>query len=284
MKIFVTGATGKVGSRLVPYLIAQGHVVRILVRSAEKALALKGLGAEVIVGDLVDNKNLAEAIRGVDAVVHTAAQFRGGISEEVARTVNLDATIALAKAALEAGVTRFVFTSTSNVYRGINVDRPCREDDILIPATEIYPKTKIAAEEALLTLHREQGLDVRITRLAFVYGSGDPHIEEALPHMINWNPLKHLSMVHHEDVSLALYLAASTPNVGGYIYNVADDTPITIGELTKLSGGPGQVPTKDGWLLPNLWDMTMDTERIKKELNFHPKYPSIYAAKDGGAL
>lgn len=269
---------------MVPYLIAQGHVVRILVRSAEKALALKGLGAEVIVGDLVDNKNLAEAIRGVDAVVHTAAQFRGGISEEVARTVNLDATIALGKAALEVGVTRFVFTSTSNVYRGMNVSRPCREDDILIPATEIYPKTKIAAEEALLTLHRERGLDVRITRLAFVYGSGDPHIKEALPHMINWNPLKHLSMVHHEDVSLALLLAASTPNVGGHIYNVADDTPITIGELTKLSGGPGQVPAKDGWLLPNLWDMTMDTERIKKELNFHPKYPSIYAAKDGGAL
>jgi nucleoside-diphosphate-sugar epimerase len=284
MKIFVTGATGKVGSRLVSYLLQQGHAVRILARSAERALTLKELGAEVIVGDLVDNKNLTEAIRGVDVVVHTAAQFRGGISEEVARAVNLDATIALAKAALEAGVTRFVFTSTSNVYRGMNVNRPCREDDILIPATEIYPKTKIAAEEALLTLHREQGLDIRITRLAFVYGGGDPHIEEALPHMINWNPLKHLSMVHHEDVSLALFLAASTPNVGGRIYNVADDTPITIDELTKLSGGPGQVPTKDGWLLPNLWDMTMDTERIKKELNFHPKYPSIYAAKDGGAL
>jgi nucleoside-diphosphate-sugar epimerase len=284
MKIFVTGATGKVGSRLVPYLIAQGHVVRILIRSAEKALALKELGAEVIVGDLVDNKNLAEAIRGVDAVIHTAAQFRGGISEEVARAVNLDATIALAKAALEAGVTRFVFTSTSNVYRGMNVNRPCREDDTLIPATEIYPKTKIAAEEALLKLHREQGLDIRIMRLAFVYGDGDPHIEEALPHMINWDPLKKLSMVHHEDVSLALLLAASTPDVGGRIYNVADDTPITIGELTKLSGGPERVPTKDGWLLPNLWDMTMNTERIKKELNFHPKYPSIYAAKDGGSL
>jgi len=97
----------------------------------------------VIVGDLVDNKNLAEAIRGVDAVIHTAAQFRGGISEEVARTVNLDATIALAKTALEAGVTRFVFTSTSNVYRGMNVDRPCREDDILIPLRRYIQKQKL---------------------------------------------------------------------------------------------------------------------------------------------
>ncbi len=284
MKIFVTGATGKVGSRFVPYLLKQGHTVRILVRSAERALALKEQGAEVVQGDLLNNKNISQAIQGVDAVVHTAAQFRGGISEETAQAVNLDATIALAKAALESGVTRFVFTSTGNVYRDMNVNRPCRESDILIPAKEIYPKTKIAAEEALLKLYREQGLDIRIMRLAFVYGDRDPHIEEILPYMINWNPLKQFSMVHHEDVSQALLLAAITPGVGGRIYNVADDNPVTIGELYKLHGGPEQVPAKDGWLMPNLWELTVDTKRIKKELNFRPKYPSIYTAKDVEAL
>lgn len=284
MKIFVTGATGKIGSRFVPYLLRQGHTVRILVRSAERALALKEQGAEVVLGDLLNNGNLTEAIRGFDAVVHTAAQFRGSISEEVARAVNLDATIELAKATLEASVTRFVFTSTSNVYRDMDVNRPCRENDILIPAKEIYPKTKIAAEEALLKLHCEQGLDIRIMRLAFVYGDRDPHIEEVLPYMINWNPLKQLSMVHHEDISQALLLATSTPGVGGRIYNVADDKPITLGELYKLHGGPEQVPSKDGWLMSNLWELTVDTESIKKDLNFHPKYPSIYTAKDMGAL
>ena len=284
MKIFVTGATGKVGSRFVPYLLKQGHAVRILVRSAERSLTLKEQGAEVVLGDLVNNDNIAEAVRGTDVVVHTAAQFRGGISEETARAVNLNATIALAKAALEAGVTRFVFTSTGNVYRGLNLNRPCREDDILVPATEIYPKTKIAAEEALLKLCREQGLDIRIMRLGFVYGARDPHIEEILPLMINWNPLKQMSIVHHEDVDQALLLAASTPGIGGHIYNVADDKPITIGELTKLNGGSGQVPTKDGWLMPNLWDGTMDTERIKKDLNFQPKYPSFYTAREMGSL
>jgi nucleoside-diphosphate-sugar epimerase len=242
MKIFVTGATGKVGSRFVPYLLKNGHAVRILARNAERAAALKEQGAEVVLGDLVDNHNLPEALRGVDAVVHTAAQFRGGISEEVARAVNLDATIVLAKAALKAGVARFVFTSTGNVYRDLNVNRPCREDDILVPAKEIYPKTKIAAEEALLKLHREQGLNIRIIRLAFVYGDGDPHIEEVLPYMIHWNPLKQFSMIHHEDVGQALLLAASTPDIGGRIYNVTDDKLITISELYKLHGGPEQVP------------------------------------------
>lgn len=76
MKIFVTGATGKVGSRFVPYLLKQGHEVRILVRNLEGASTLKEQGAEVILGDLLDNENLVEAVRGVDAVVHIAAQFR----------------------------------------------------------------------------------------------------------------------------------------------------------------------------------------------------------------
>ncbi len=284
MKIFVTGATGKVGSRLVPYLLKQGHAVRILVRNAERASALKEQGAEVVLGDLLDNQDLTEAIRGIDAVVHAAAQFRGGVSEEISRSLNLDATVTLARAALEAGVTRFVFTSTSNVYRDLDVDRPCREDDVLVPAKEVYPKTKIAAEEALLQLYREQGLDIRILRLAFVYGDHDPHIEETLPYMINWNPLKKLSMVHHADVSQALLLAASTPSVSSRIYNVADDKPITIGELYKLQGGPEQVPTKDGWLMSNLWELTVDTARIKKELNFQPQYPSVYVATDMAAL
>lgn len=284
MKIFVTGATGKVGSRFVPFLLKQGHAVRALVRNPERALALKEQGAEVIIGDLVDNKDLAQAIQGVDAVVHTAAQFRGGISEETARAVNLDATIALAKAALQAGVTRFVFTSTNNVYRGLQVDRPCREDDILMPAIEIYPKTKIAAEEALLKLYRDQGLDIRILRLGFVYGDNDPHIEEIFPYMANWNQLKKMSMVHHQDVGQALLLAAKTPGVGGRIYNVADDNPITLSELYKLCGGPEQVPAKDGWLMSNIWELAADTERIKKELNFKPKYPSVYMAKELGAM
>ena len=84
MKIFVTGATGKVRSRLVPYLIKQGHTVRILVRGSERVLALKEQGAEVVLSDLLNNENLSEIIQGVDAVVHSAAQFRGVMSEEAA--------------------------------------------------------------------------------------------------------------------------------------------------------------------------------------------------------
>lgn len=82
MKIFVTGATGKVGSRLVPYLLKNGHDVRVLVRNVDRGLALKEQGAEVVMGDLLNNENLTEAVQGVDAVIHTAAQFRGGIMKK----------------------------------------------------------------------------------------------------------------------------------------------------------------------------------------------------------
>lgn len=91
-------------------------------------------------------------------------------------------------------------------------------------------------------------------------------------------------MIHPEDVNQALLLAASTPGIGGRIYNVADDNPIAIGELYKLYEGPEQTPTEDGWLMNNLCELTADPTRIKEEVNFHPKYPSIYATKDMGTL
>ncbi len=282
MKIFVTGATGKVGRRFVPYLLKRGYDVRILVRNAEKALSLKEQGAEVVVGDLLDNENLTEALRGVDAVVHLAAQFRG-VSEEIARVSNIDASIILAKAALEAGITRFVFSSTSLVYGGISRNNPCREGDVLQPVLP-YPKTKVAAEQALFKLHREDSLDLRILRFAFVYGDHDSHIEEFSPIMSKWNPSLQMSLVHHEDVCQALMLAAITQNVDSRVYNVADDTPITIGELLKLNGSSEQVPPNEGWPSFSPCDMILDTACIKNELNFHSQYPSFYTAMDKRAL
>ncbi|WP_238918603.1 hypothetical protein [Clostridium sp. YIM B02555] len=68
------------------------------------------------------------------------------------------------------------------------------------------------------------------------------------------------------------------------LYNVADDNPIAIGELYKLYEAPEQTPTEDGWLMSNLWELTADPARIKEEPNFKQKYPSIYAARDMGAL
>lgn len=280
MNIFVTGATGKVGSRFVPRLLQRGHHVKLLVRNASNADLFQQQGAEVLEADFFQAGNLVDALRGTDVVVHLAAQFRG-VDENIARKSNIDASIALARAALKADVPRFVFTSTNLVYGPFNYSRPSQEDDELRPSLP-YSRTKAEAEEALLRLHNEHGLGLRIIRLAFVYGERDPHISEFLPMMRAWNPAKRFHMVHHADVSQALLLAASTPGIDGRIYNVADDAPISVRELFHLHSE--QISAESEQCEFNPWDMIVDTARIRSELNYRPIFPSFYSARDAGAL
>src|SRR5687768_13398910 len=127
MKILVTGATGKVGSRLARRLAARGDQVRALVRDPVRARELLGDSIELAPGDLLDVSSLAAAVQGVDAVVHCAAFFRGATPEQ-AHAVNDLGTQNLAHAAVAAKVKRFVFTSTGLVY-GPNGGRLARETD-----------------------------------------------------------------------------------------------------------------------------------------------------------
>ncbi|MET3850448.1 NAD-dependent epimerase/dehydratase family protein [Paenibacillus sp. OAE614] len=280
MNLFVTGATGKVGSRFVPRMLQRGHHVKLLVRDAAKADWLQRQGADVVEGDLLQPDSYVDALRGTDAVVHLAAQFRG-VDENTTRISNIDGSIALARAALMAEVPRFVFSSTNNVYGSGQHSRPNREDDEPRPAFP-YPQSKVEAEAALLRLHREQGLGVRILRLPFVYGDRDPHIAEFLPLLRNWNPAKRFSMVHHADVSQALMLAASTPGIDGRIYNVGDDAPISVAELLQLHHSEISSEALQQDFDP--WDMVVDTTRIREELHYRPIYPSFYSARDAGAI
>ncbi len=280
MNVFVTGATGKVGSRFVRRLLQQGHHVKCLVRDIANAHWLQQLGAEVLEGDLLQTGSWGNTLQGTDAVVHLAAQFRG-VDENTARRSNIDASIELAHAALRADVPRFIFTSTSLVYGAGNHSRPNHEDDLLRP-TMPYPQTKVAAEEALLQLYRRQGLGLRIVRLGFVYGDSDPHITEFLPMMKNWNPAQRFHMVHHADVSQALHLAATVQGVDGRIYNVADDAPISVSELFQFHNS--EVPQESNQQEFNPWQMVVDTTRIREELNYRPIFPSYLSAKYAGAL
>jgi nucleoside-diphosphate-sugar epimerase len=282
LNIFVTGATGKVGSRFVPRLLQRGHNVSVLLRNREKAGMLDRQGVTVIEGDLMQPESFAYALSGKDVVIHLAAQFRG-VDDETARKSNIDASILLAEAALKADVPRFVFASTNLVYGNGNMSRPSRESDLLQPAF-LYPQTKKIAEEALIQLHREKGLGLRIVRLAFVYGENDPHITEYMPMMSKWQPAKRLHMIHHADVSQALLLTASTPGIDGCVYNVADDAPMTKAELFQLHHQTDQLEVEAEEQPFNPWDMIVDTTRIREELNYRPIYPSFYTARDAGAL
>ena len=124
--------------------------------------------------DLLAPASLSTSVSGIESIVHCAAFFRGATPEQ-AHAVNDQGTQRLALAAREAGVKRFLFTSTGLVY-GPTGGRPARETDDCAPIAA-YPVSKLSAERFLLSL---DGLDVRVLRLPFVYGDGDAHIAEAL--------------------------------------------------------------------------------------------------------
>jgi nucleoside-diphosphate-sugar epimerase len=265
MKILVTGATGKVGSRLAKRLARRGDHIVALVRDAARAAALQQAGIELATGDLLDRASLATAVRGVDAVVHCAAFFRGATPEQ-AVAVNDLGTQHLATAAREAWVKRFVFTSTGLVYGSMG-GRLAREDDPCAPAAA-YPASKLAAETFLLGL---DGLDVRVLRLPFVYGDGDPHIAEATTFMHRFPPTFRMSIGHHIDVAQAVARILDAPSPAHHIYNVVDDEAPDLATLfasVGMAAPDGTEPER-----ARAFDALMDGRRIRTDLGFAPTFP-----------
>jgi nucleoside-diphosphate-sugar epimerase len=273
MKVLVTGATGKVGSRFVPRLIAKGYDVTVLVRDAAKALP----GAKVAVGDLYDPNTLPAAVAGMDAVIHLAALFRTFTDNEGIVKTNHTGTVALAQAAIAAGVKRFVFVSTGNVYSS-GYGHPAKEDDIVdINDPRAYSSSKIAAEQELLKLD----LDVRVLRLGFVYGDKDPHIEEIMPILKNWkrHPGSRMHMVHHLDVAQGLFLLLQQDNLNGEIFNIVDNAPITLYELADSVGKAAEIFDGNAGPLADPFEGIMDVSKLRK-IGFRPLVPSYYVARD----
>jgi nucleoside-diphosphate-sugar epimerase len=281
--ILVTGATGKVGSHLIPRLLAAGYQVRALVRPGPNVQKLRDQGAEIVEGDLVRAEPLDPALKGVETVVHLAAFFRGATPEQ-AREVNLVGTESLGAAARQAGVKKFIFASTSNVYPpGLN--RPAREDDSPgpEPPSHPYPASKVAAEARLMEQDRDGNLGLCVLRLGFVYGEGDRHVWEMMPHVAEWNPARRMHSLHHADAGQAVIRALSRGTRAGGVYNIADDAPITLLELIRLARAPEPSPDRSARPF-DPWEGLMDTRRAREELGFRPLYPSCYAAMDSGAF
>ena len=275
MKILVTGATGKVGNRLAKRLAQRGDQVGALVRDPTRADDLRAAGIELAQGDLLEVASLAAALRGVEAVVHCAAFFRGATPEQ-AHAVNDLGTQQLASAARAASVKRFIFTSTGLVY-GPTGGRLAREDDPCAP-TAAYPLSKLAAERFLLAL---EGLDVRVLRLPFVYGDGDPHIEEAIPMMRAFPPTQRMSIAHHVDVAQAIgrLLDASSPTYR--IYNLVDDEAPELSTLFASAGA--EPPDGSNAEAARAFDTLLDGRRIREDLGFKPKFPRLADALAAGA-
>jgi nucleoside-diphosphate-sugar epimerase len=173
-RALVTGAGGFVASHLVPVLSAQGWDVRVAVRSASTSIPA---GVEqAIVGDLSSLRDLADALAGVDTVVHLAARVHvmrdmAADPDDEFRRANVDATRHLAEQAAMAGVKRVVFLSSVKVNGERTTGRPFSETDAPAPQ-DAYARSKHAAEAALWEVAAVCGLEVVVIRPPLVYGPG----------------------------------------------------------------------------------------------------------------
>ncbi|RYF95879.1 MAG: NAD(P)-dependent oxidoreductase, partial [Chitinophagaceae bacterium] len=184
--------------------------------------------------------------------------------------------------ATNAGVKRFVFASTGNVYSA-GYGHPAKEDDIVnFDDPRAYSSSKIAAEQALINLNNTEGFDVRVLRLGFVYGDKDPHIEEIMPILKNWgkHPGWRLHMVHHLDVAQGLMILLQNDGLNGEIFNVVDDAPISIYELADSFGVANESFPADPGPLKDPFDGIMDASKLRRLTGFRPLVPSYYVARD----
>jgi UDP-glucose 4-epimerase len=269
--VLVTGASGLVGSRVLPRLAASGFDCRALVR---RDLDLP-LGATAVRGDLGEPSSLQAAVEGVDAVVHLAALFRTDDEDAIWRA-NLDGTRHLIDAVRTYSLrARFVMASTGNVY-DTGAARPALETDTCSP-TLAYPASKVAAENLL----RDSGLTWSILRLPFVYGDGDGHLASlgALAHRFGLHPAHTYSVAHHRDVAAVIQLAL-TGALDERTVNVTDDAAVTVYEMAQLGGNPVAASAEP---LTDPWSGRMDGTLLRG-FGFRPTVPTIHSAAHDGLL
>ena len=222
MKVFVTGATGFIGQRLLGCLKEKGKDLKILSRQPHPDY-------ETLVCDLQSEVIPDGALDGVDTVFNLAGfahDFRDPSEvEHLYRAVNVDATVRLAELAVDSGVKRFVFVSS--VKAGTSY-----EDDVGGTPEGVYGQTKREAELKILEIGLQSEMHVSIVRPSLVYGPG---VKGNLAWMRSavkkgWFPPlpetgNRRSMIHVDDLVRALLLVAEDDRADGEIFIATDGVP-----------------------------------------------------------
>jgi len=170
--IALTGGTGFIGRYLVRGLSQRGYRLRVLLR---RPSVLPPECAGAVVGDLARPQNMAAALAGADAVIHSAGVAHGmsGLPEDDHRALNTQATIGLARAAQRAGVRRFVFLSSIRAQSGPTAAGVLTEDLPPRP-TDAYGRSKLAAERGLAELELDWVAAHRARALALAAAARRP--------------------------------------------------------------------------------------------------------------
>jgi 2-alkyl-3-oxoalkanoate reductase len=303
MRVFIAGATGVLGRRLVPMLLSEGHEVVGTTRSKQKAMGLRQAGIEPVVLDGLNGAAVHSAVRAArpQVIVHELTALAGKTDIrtmeegfEVTNRLRTDGTDILVSAAREAGVRRVVaqsFTGWPNERTGGPVKT---EED---PLDRDPPAAMHAALDAIEHLEHAvthtRGLDGLVLRYGTFYGpgttlsEGGEHVEQIrrrrFPVVGDGEGI--WSFVHIDDAASATVAAIERGAPG--IYNVVDDEPARVSDwlpaLADAIGAkpPRHIPVWLARLLTGEAGVTLMTSvrgssnaKAKRELRWLPRYPS----------
>jgi nucleoside-diphosphate-sugar epimerase len=270
VKVLVTGSSGRIGGAI---------AARLSLRHAVAGVDLRAGPLTTELADVENTSRLAELLQGADAVIHTASLHVPDLAARSAadfRATNVEATRRLLAAAGEAGVSRFVYTSTTSL-----------SGDAMLPAAgeaawvteslaprprDVYDETKLAAEEACAAASRA-GLSAVALRMSRCFP------EE--PRVVAIYRLHR--GVDAEDVAAAHELALAPAPAGFRVFNISAPTPFTRADCGRLFDDAASVIlerhpwaaaefARRGWELPRSIDRVYVVERAIAELGYRPQH------------
>lgn len=258
MRILVTGSAGHLGEALMLTLPAHGH--------EPVGLDILPSPHTHLVGSITDRALVREALAGCDAVIHAATLHKPHVathSRQAFVDVNISGTLALLDEAAAAGVSRFVFTSTTSAFgRSLRpgADDPAVWIDETVPSVpkNIYGATKTAAEDLCRLAHHLHGLPCVVLRTSrfFPEDDDDPATRARYPRdNTQANELLYRRLDLEDAVSAHLCALDRAPAIGFGLYIASATTPFTRADLAALRRDPAAVVART-----------------------HPDFAAIYAA------